>query len=167
MSVTTTPDPKDLKWKHYTGPVPAGAVLDAFTKPRFTLGNAQAVKDGEKYKFNKVDIKLTMEKFQCWVKPAKKTADLLEHERGHWYMQSVVAKELESALAALRGDDSNALVKLASAQFDWYSDKRSGFVDKKYDDATNHGADTTQQGVWDLKIAAWVAKGAIDLVGPP
>ena len=91
--------------------MPAGAVLDAFTKPRFTLGNTKAVKDGEKYRLDKVDIKLTMEKFQCWVKSAKKTADLLEHERGHWYMQSVVAKEMESALAALRGDDPNALVE--------------------------------------------------------
>jgi hypothetical protein len=167
MSVTTTPDPKDLKWKHYTGPVPAGAALDAFTKPAFALGYANAVKDGEKYRFDKVDIKLTMEKFKCWVKPAKKTDALLEHERGHWYMQSVVAKELEGALAALRGDDSAALFKLATAQFDWYSDKRSGFVDKKYDDDTNHGTDATQQGIWDGKIAAWVAKGAIDLVGPP
>ena len=99
MSVTTTPDPKDLKWKHYTGPVPAGAVLDAFTKPSFTLGNTKAVKDGEKYRLDKVDITLTMEKFLCWVKPDKKTDDLLGHERGHWSMQSVVAKEMESALA--------------------------------------------------------------------
>lgn len=167
MSVTTAPDPKDLKWSHYTGPVPAGAVLDAFTKPRFTLGDTKALKDGEKYKFDKVDIKLTMEKFLCWAKPAKKTDALLEHERGHWYMQSVVAKEMEDALAALRGDDPTSLFKVATQKFDWYRNDRSGFVDKKYDDATNHGSDATQQGVWDLKIAGWVAKGAIDLVGPP
>ena len=167
MSVTTKPDPKDLKWSDYTGPVPSGAVLDAFTKPAFALGYSKAVKDGEKYRLEKVDITLTMAKFSCWVKSAKKTADLLEHERGHWYMQSLVAKEMESALAALRGDDLTALSKVAGDKFDWYRKDRSGFVDKKYDDDTNHGANSYQQGIWDGKIAAWVAKGSIDLVGPP
>ena len=167
MAVTTAPDPKDLKWSDYTGPVPAGSPLDAFTKPRFTLGNTKAVKDGEKYRLEKVDIHLTMEKFQCWVKPVKKTAALLEHERGHWTMQSLVAKEMEGALAALRGDDPTALFKVAGDKFDWYRDKRSGFVDKQYDDDTNHGSNATLQGIWNGKITAWVAKGSIDLAGPP
>lgn len=70
-------------------------------------------------------------------------------------------------LAALRGDDPAALFKVASEKFDWYRDKRSGFVDKQYDDDTNHAANATQQGLWDGKIAAWAAKGSIDLVGPP
>jgi hypothetical protein len=167
MGVTSIPEPKDLKWSHYTGPPPAGSPLDAFTKPSFTLANTKAVKDGEKYRLEKVDIQLTMEKLQCWVKPAKKTAALLEHERGHWVMQSLVAKEIESALAALRADDPAALYKVAGEKFDWYQIKRSGFVDKQYDDDTNHGANTTQQGIWDGKITAWAAKGSIDLAGPP
>ena len=167
MSVTTTPAPKDLKWSHYTGPPPAGSPLDAFTKPRFTLANTKAVKDGEKYRLEKVGITLVMETLQCWVKPDKKTNALLEHERGHWTMQALVAKEMESALAALRADDPGTLFKAVGDRFDWYRIKRSGFVDKQYDDATNHGADSTQQGIWDLKIAAWVAKGSIDLAGPP
>jgi hypothetical protein len=167
MAVKTIPEPKDLKWSHYTGPVPEGSPLDAFTKPRFTLTNTKAVKDGEKYRLEKVDITLTMEKLSCWVRPSKKTDALLEHERGHWYMQSLVAKEMESALATLREDDATALFKVATEKFDWHRDKRSGFVDKQYDDDTNHGANKTQQGIWDEKIAAWVAKGAIDLAGPP
>jgi hypothetical protein len=64
MAVTTVPDPKDLKWSHYTGPAPAGSPLDAFTKPRFTLGKAKPLKDGEKYRLEKVDIQLTMEKLK-------------------------------------------------------------------------------------------------------
>ena len=167
MSVTTTPDPKDLKWGDYTGPAPGRSPLDAFTKPRFTLGNTKAVKDGEAYRLEKVDIALTLDKFHCWVKSGKKTDDLLEHERGHWKMQSVVAKEMEAAMAALRGDDPAALFKSAGDTFDWYRIKRSGFVDKQYDDDTNHGTDATQQGIWDGKIAGWVTKGAIDLAGPP
>jgi Bacterial protein of unknown function (DUF922) len=167
MSVTSVPEPKDLKWSHYTGPVPGGSPLDAFTKPNFSLGYAKLVKDGEKYRLDKVDVTLTMEKLACWVRPAKKTADLLEHERGHWYMQKLVTKEIEDALAALRGDDPTAFNKEATEKFDWYRNKRSDFVDKKYDDATNHGSDSYQQGIWDGKIAAWVAKGSIDLVGPP
>jgi hypothetical protein len=125
------------------------------------------MKDGEKYRFEKVDIQLTMEKLSCWVKPAKKTAALLEHERGHWFMQKLVAKEMESALAALRADDPAALIKVAGEKFDWYKTERSDFVDKQYDDDTNHGANSTQQGLWDGKIAAWAAKGSIDLAGPP
>lgn len=167
MSVTTTPDPKDLKWSDYTGPVPAGSPLDAFTKPSFTLANTKAVKDGEKYRFEKVDIRLAMERLKCWVRPSKKTDDLLQHERGHWIMQSLVANEMEGELAALRDDNPAALFKVATERFDWYRIKRSGFVDKQYDDATNHGTDSTQQGIWDGKIKAWAAKGAIDLAGPP
>lgn len=167
MAVTAVPEPKDLKWGHYTGPPPGSSPLDAFTKPRFTFAVTKAVKDGEKYRFDKVDIQLTMEKLACWVKPTKKTAALLEHERGHWVMQKLVAKEIESALAALRADDPAALYKVASTEFAWYEKKRSGFVDKEYDDDTNHGANSTQQGLWDGKIAAWAAKGSIDLVGPP
>ncbi len=167
MAVTTTPAPKDLKWSHYTGPPPSGSPLDAFTKPRFTLANTKAVKDGEKYRFEKADIQLTMERLQCWVKASKKTAALLEHERGHWIMQTLVAKEMESALTALRGDDPAALFKVATEKFDWYRTKRSGFVDTQYDDDTNHGTNATHQGTWDGKIKAWGAKGSIDLVGPP
>ena len=167
MSVKSTPDPKDLKWGDYTGPAPAGSPLDAFTKPRFTLGNTKAVKDGDAYRLEKVDISVALEKLQCWVKSNKKTDDLLEHERGHWKMQGIVAKEMEAALAALGGDDPAALFKAAGDTFDWYRIKRSGFVDKRYDDDTNHGTDGTQQGIWNGKIAGWVAKGAIDLAGPP
>ncbi|MFI5119099.1 MAG: hypothetical protein ACHQM4_01720 [Thermoanaerobaculia bacterium] len=167
MSVTSIPDPKDLKWSHFTGPVPAGSPLDAFTKPSFTLGNTKAVKDGEKFRLDKVDITLKMDKLACFVKPDKKTAALLEHERGHWIMQGLVAKEMEAALAALRGADPASLFKVAGDKFDWYRLKRSGFVDKQYDDATNHGSDSTQQGIWDGKITAWVAKGSIGLAGPP
>jgi hypothetical protein len=47
------------------------------------------------------------------------------------------------------------------------SDKRSGFVEKQYDDDTNHGANANRQGISDGKITAWAAKGAIDLAGPP
>ncbi len=112
MSVTTTPDPKDLKWGDYTGPAPGRSPLDAFTKPRFTLGNTKAVKDGEAYRLEKVDIALTLEKFHCWVKSGKKTDDLLEHERGHWKMQSVVAKEMEAAMAALRGRRSRRALQV-------------------------------------------------------
>lgn len=167
MSVTAVPEPKDLKWSHYTGPPPSKSPLDAFTKPRFTLGNTKAVKDGETYRLEKVDIKLSMETLQCWVKAGKKTDALLEHERGHWFMQKLVAGEMESALAALRGDDAASLYKEANKKFDWYQTPRSGFVDRKYDDDTNHGANTVQQATWDQKIAGWVAKGAIDLAGPP
>ena len=167
MGVTAVPEPKDLKWDHYKGPPPGSSPLDAFTKPRFTLGKAMAVKDGEKFRFDKVDIKLTMETLSCWVKPAKKTDALLEHERGHWFMQKLVAQEIQSALAALRGDDPAALYKEASEKFDWYQTPRSGFVDKQYDDDTNHGLNATQQGIWDGKIAGWVAKGSLDLAGPP
>ena len=167
MAVTAVPEPKDLKWSDYKGPVPGGSSLDAFTQPRFTLGNAKAVKDGDKFRLDKVDIKLTMETLSCWVDPAKKTNALLEHERGHWFMQKLVAKEMESALAALRADDPAALFKDAGAKFDWYQTPRSGFVDKQYDDDTNHGTNATQQGLWDAKIKAWTEKGSMDLVGPP
>lgn len=167
MSVTAIPEPKDLKWSHYTGPVPPASSLDAFTKPKFTLGYAKLVKDGEKYRLDKVDVTLEMDKLQCWVRPAKKTDALLEHERGHWIMQKLVAKEIETELAALRADDPGAFNKAASARFDWYRNQRSGFLDKQYDDDTNHGTNTTQQGIWDGKIAGWESKGAIDLAGPP
>jgi hypothetical protein len=167
MSVTSVPEPKDLKWSHYTGPVPGGSPLDAFTKPKFTLGNTKLVKDGEKYRLDKVDIKLEMEKLECWVRPDKKSDSLLEHERGHWNMQKLVAKEMESALADLRADDPTSLSKVAGEKFDWYRLKRSGFVDKQYDDDTNHGTNKPQQGIWDGKIAGWVSKGVIDLAGPP
>lgn len=167
MSVTAVPEPKDLKWSQYTGPVPPASSLDAFTKPKFTLGYAKLVKDGEKYRLDKVDVTLEMDKLQCWVRPAKKTDALLEHERGHWIMQKLVAKEIETELAALRADDPGAFNKAASARFDWYRNQRSGFLDKQYDDDTNHGTNTTQQGIWDGKIAGWESKGAIDLAGPP
>ncbi|HSB64593.1 MAG TPA: hypothetical protein VLJ18_10530 [Thermoanaerobaculia bacterium] len=167
MAVKSIPEPKDLKWSHYTGPVPGGSPLDAFTKPAFALTNTKAVKDGEKYRLEKVDITLTMEKLECWVRESKKTDALLEHERGHWYMQGLVAKEMETALAALRDDDPTALFKAATVKFDWHRKDRSGFVDKQYDDDTNHGTNKPQQEIWDGKIAAWVAKGVIDLAGPP
>ena len=99
-----------------------------------------------------------MEKLECWVRDAKKSDALLEHERGHWYMQSVVAKEMEGALADLRADDPTSFSKLAGEKFDWYRIKRSGFVDKQYDDDTNHGTNKPQQGIWDGKIAGWARK---------
>ena len=167
MAVTTTPDPKDLKWSHYTGPAPKGSPHDAYTKPKFTLGNTTAVKDGEDYRLNKVDIKLEMETLQCWVKAGKETDALLEHERGHWIMQSLVAKEMQDALVALRAADSGTLFNDATTKFNWYRTERSGFVDKKYDDDTNHGANKPLQAIWDGKIKAWAAKGSIDLAGPP
>lgn len=167
MGVTILPDPKDLKWDNYVGAVPKGSPYDAFTKPSFELVKTNAKKEGNDYRLEKVNIKLTMDKPNCWVKKDLKSDMLLEHERGHWIMYSLIAGEMNDALDALRATNVKTLYQEATTKFDWYRNTRSSFLDNKYDTDTNHGKIKYHQDLWNAKIQEWAKKGKIDLSGPP
>ena len=171
MAVSHAPDPKTLTWKHFApkDEDPDGAGHDAHTGPRYDLDipvRGGVVKEGSTYKVVKVTIKVGLNSAKTWVVKGKETDKLLEHERRHWMMDIVVGHEMEQAILGLSHANPTTLKQKIQTEFDWYRNKREKWLADKYDDATKHGTDTTNQSAWEKNVDTWFTSKSISLTTP-
>jgi hypothetical protein len=171
MSVSHSPDPRNLTWSHFTpkDSDPDGEGHDAHTGPKYDLdipARGGIVKEGSEYKVVKVNVKVSLNPAKTWVVSGKKTDKLLEHERRHWMMDIIVGHEMEKAILGLSHANPNTLKQKIQAEFDWHRNKREKWLADKYDDETKHGAEATKQGDWERKVDSWFTSKSIPLTTP-
>src|SRR5689334_8291365 len=87
---------RDIEWSDFVGDVVQTSQFDAVTNWVTTYSFPRPTFEGDKAR-----IKLTVHLFlraDSWVKPDKKTPRLLNHERGHFKIGKICAKEIEETV---------------------------------------------------------------------
>ena len=83
-----------------------------------------ATRDGSNFKFATFEASVAIDRNGTWVVAGRESVALLEHERRHWMMDILVARELHAALEALRSPTASGLNGLATREFDWHRNTR-------------------------------------------
>jgi Bacterial protein of unknown function (DUF922) len=169
--------PKTLSWASFGTPktsVPAsygGSHTDCHIEIdiSYTHGGATLDSASGDYKLKNVSVTVKTIATGTWVlKGVSKQSDqaaILKHEQGHYNIAGITARDVETALKALRNSDKGDLLNdvtttaddiIASGQTE--EETYDGSV---ADGGTDNGNDITQQAAWNSKITA--AKSLADL----
>lgn len=141
---------EDLTWKDFKGSVPERNENDAFTAYRI-MAEYRIADDGTMQWV----VDLVFDRQHSWVVPsARKNVDLLAHERLHFDIAEVHARELRSTVTDIPRDDKiqrnlKAVLDTAIA--------RAGREQDLYDRETSHGRDEAIQAEWSKQVKARLA----------
>lgn len=166
---------RKLTWDDFQGPVPSPApALDAESsvgvhsswKTSHKCQNAGGGKRKCTVTITEVSAQAEFDQSQSWVKPDKKSDDLLHHEQGHFDISEIFAKKKQEQMNKFVGQSETAtadtdekaieeaekkiekkLMKICDA-----INKEEDAMQKAYDTQTKHGTDADQQKKWDEKI---------------
>jgi hypothetical protein len=111
--------------------------------------------------FKEVSVTILIRKETSWVLADKQTPALLNHEQTHYMIDSIAARQMLRTLSKVTGKTH----KEASKNFDTAADvldARRKAVQLRYDEdpkvGAAHGANATQQLVWDHAATIALAK---------
>lgn len=157
MSSTLTGLFRVLNWPDFKGAVPGSTHMEALTDSGFTPSGlrTEPVGSGSSRAWRLADsvtVDITFNETASWVKPSAKTAALLDHERGHYKISALLARDMFIELMQLKNvrlPTSNDVSRQASAIFQRYRDVAQK-VQNVYDSAaqTNHHRNTVKQNEW-------------------
>jgi hypothetical protein len=99
-----------------------------------------------------VAVYCTFHKKKSWMKPAGKTAYVLQHEQLHFHISYLAALRFIKALKATQFSSAPINEQLTSL----YNKATASLLQmqNQYDAATQHGINTTEQKAWTQKIDA-------------
>ncbi|HAF71019.1 MAG: hypothetical protein XD60_0416 [Acetothermia bacterium 64_32] len=106
-----------------------------------------------------------MDRSKSWVDPKRRSDSLLKHEQGHFDINEVYRRVLETRLRRLEAEAptqkeaAEELQKLIDETFDQVS-RKAEQVQADYDLETAHGQDQEAQRDWEAKIREWLADPA-------
>jgi hypothetical protein len=161
MTIKVVAHPAKLSWRNFK----AVAVLpdsdeDAQVAPEAVLPGRVGMHK-VKGKFRLADFTVTVapkSSDTVIVRTANKTADLLEHEQGHYELMILSARAMAAELEKLEADSAE---ELQSAVTDVQSAHaaRADTIDHEYDRQTDHSRNVAQQRRWRKLIDQAMAKG--------
>lgn len=171
MSITVRANPTRVSWSHFR---PVGSIPDSSEEaqinpemPPLQNLHPQRTPNG-RFRLPSTTLTVGLNGHNTIVvRTANKTAELLQHEQGHFDLLVLVtralAKDLESIESASM-DDLGRQVKDAVARHD----ARAQQIDAEYDKQTEHSRNRTEQSKWDTAIAqALRSPQATVVVGMP
>lgn len=145
---------REIEWADFTDDVdlksPWHAYTDWVTDYRFSAPDF----DG-----GRVRVKISVRLFltpRSWVRPNKKSDVLLEHERGHFNIGRICAKQIENSI-------NSSYFSLSSYQKEiddtyWMITGKCKEFEDRYDAETRHYNDREQQAAWNKTIADLLKK---------
>jgi hypothetical protein len=167
---------ESLQWRDFQGAVPKARPSReaAYTEARFDLnyGYDYDTEHATKgYRITEVHVRVTLERARMWVVTSAKTADLLQHEQGHYDIVALLSRDLFQELTGWNTakppkrfrkeiDLTGAAERLRRStralilQLDG-----SGRSVGVYDKQTNHGLDAKAQEEWNKALAAARSNG--------
>ncbi|MDB6159697.1 MAG: hypothetical protein JWO04_3403 [Gammaproteobacteria bacterium] len=161
MTIKVVAHPAKLAWRNFK---PVAVVPDsdedAQVAPEATLPGRVGMQK-VKGKFRLADSTVTVAPKSTEtlvVRTANKTADLLEHEQGHYELMILSARAMAAELEKLEADSAE---ELQSAVTDVQSThaSRADAVDHEYDRQTDHSRNVAQQRRWRKLIDQAMASG--------
>jgi hypothetical protein len=162
--------PKTLTWTMFGTPVSAvpssytGSDTDCHIEIDInpTAGGSVQVSPGGDYRLKDIKVEVKLIATDTWVLAGVPTATnqaaVLQHEQGHYNIAGITARDIDTALTALRNPDPKALAAAAVTTANGIraagQKKEDKYDDKAVNGGTDGGNDPTQQAAWNSKIAA-------------
>ena len=145
---------RELEWSDFAGEVDPSsqwfAYTDWVTFYRYSTPDVRG---------DRVYVKVTIQLYlrpNSWVRPDKKDDRLLEHERGHYNIGRLCAKQMERTMSSTAYSLSNYAKEID--QLYWQISAQCKQVNDQYDTDTRHFNDREQQALWNQKIAEMLKK---------
>jgi hypothetical protein len=141
---------REIEWADFVGEIDQTSKWDAYTNWVTTYSFPRPTFEGDKA-YVVLSVRLFL-KNNSWVKPGKQNDRLLNHERGHFKIGQICAKQIEKTVNST-AFDRNDYAKQVSALY-WQIIEQCKALDKQYDTETNHYQNREQQAAWDKKLKA-------------
>jgi hypothetical protein len=158
MTITLDPpDPYHFTWTPFrVVPRSLRAGLDALTEYQISL-NATPKPHPDasgNYSFATVAVRVSLTRHGCWVVSGRQTQALLNHEQLHYWIATLVGRELDAEVTALTAS-SPAQLLAAGRNLHTQKIQRAHAIEAAYDLATQHSRLAVQQDVWAHRVDAW------------
>ncbi|HXJ23464.1 MAG TPA: DUF922 domain-containing protein [Polyangia bacterium] len=148
------PLPHGLTWTHFTVVQTSPDGNQAQTGYDITASFSYTGSDDGGYKLSRFAVTVALVSGDTWVVSGQKSAALLNHERLHWVIATLVGRELDAELANVTGSSSDEVQQSAQDLIQAKND-RALAIGQAYDDDTDHGQDDAQQKLWLNKVHGW------------
>lgn len=139
---------RDIEWSDFVGDADQSSKFDAFTYWVITYSFSRPAFEGDKARV-KATVRLLL-RSDSWVKPDKKTSLLLNHERGHFKIGRICAREIEETINSMTFDRDDYAKQIDAVY--WEIIKKYVELEKQYDRETDHYKNRAQQEMWDKKL---------------
>lgn len=139
---------RDIEWSDFSGDVDPSSKHDAYTYWMTTYSFTSPTVRGDK-----VRVRLTVQLFLdaiSWVRPDRRSARLLNHERGHYRIGRICANELESVINSTDFSRGNYSKEIDTVY--WKIIEKYRTINDQYDSDTAHYQNVEQQIFWDRKL---------------
>lgn len=155
--------PANVNWNMFEprSARPPGVTYNAQISPKFDVQDVHVDEVDGTFKVSGMKILVRVEKSESWVVTSQKSAELLNHEQGHFDILGLMARELKHAAAEASASTKTELIR-ALRNLMAEKQGRADEVDGDYDSEaeTNHGKNKTKQDQWDKKISDAKANGS-------
>ncbi len=131
---------------------PAGVQEDAQIKTRtvaFTFRTHQP--RGQNCRVTSATVSIAVDRSRTWVVRGRQSADLLQHEQGHYDITALATRDLYNqvlGLTAARCADINTQAGRLQQQIQTQVTQ----IDRRYDTQTSHGTTPASQRTWNTRI---------------
>jgi hypothetical protein len=139
---------RPLTWEDFTAKPDSNSSFYANTGWGIKFNTKVAIDGATGESQTTIETQLFLDEKTSWVKPAKATPQLLQHEQGHFNTGILCLKELNKKFEALSKSKTNYMAQLQDV-FKTVIEKYKK-MDLQYDEETNHSINTTAQQKWNL-----------------
>lgn len=139
---------RDIEWSDFSGKIDETSKWDASTYWVTTYSYSSPNFEG-----NSARVNLTVRLFlraDSWFKPNKKSDRLLEHERGHFKIGRICAKELVTIINSKSFDRNNYRQEIDAVY--WKIIEKYKQINAQYEQDTDHYKNIKQQELWNKKL---------------
>ncbi|MFL6375747.1 MAG: DUF922 domain-containing protein [Pyrinomonadaceae bacterium] len=145
---------RDIEWPDFVGEVDPTSHWNAYTDWVTMYRFSTPMVEGPLVRV-RISVQLYLRP-TSWVRPDKKSDELLEHERGHFNIGRICAKEIEQAIDMRPFSPSSYPEQIDDVYWEIIAKYKE--FERQYDMDTKHYNDREQQALWNKKIAEMLKK---------
>lgn len=154
--------PRQVSWDEFSprSSRPAGTDEDAQISVQMNGAELKVVRENGRFRLGEGELPIILVSAQTWVIKGKQSAELLNHEQGHFDIAGLCNRDIVKKLQKLRTRSTSRLASEAKRIME-EGDRRADTLSKAYDSTaeTDHGKNKKRQKAWDDAIAESKASG--------
>ncbi|MFL6467027.1 MAG: DUF922 domain-containing protein [Pyrinomonadaceae bacterium] len=139
---------RDIEWSDFTGEADRSSPRYAYTYWMTTYSFPSPSFRGDKVRV-KIAVRLFLDP-TSWVRPDKRSVRLLNHERGHYRLGRICAKDIEETINSTDFSRDNYRKEIDALY--WKIIEKYVVLNKQYDSDTDHYLNVEQQIFWDRRL---------------
>jgi hypothetical protein len=158
--------PRTITWKDFTDvenkPAGAGDENAQIDSQVEQPADVAVVREGDSFRVTGYVAKQKIFKENSWVVTSAKSAELLDHEQGHYDITGLIGRDMIADIGAARASspaDLGREVKRIIAEANALGEKLTKAYDHKGTGGTDHGRDRAAQKRWNDHLAGCRDKG--------